>query len=338
MEATAAFIMTNDPVALPRAPSLRARDARPLTLPPGLRGTGDALGDCSDGGRGADEGRGGGMDRAAVFLGTAGGGGQAPVGAQGATVPPAGAVGGAARGMAAVDVQLAAAQAAAVAIVDGDDDDIFPSAVAPSEAAGAASAAAAPAQRTALGLSNSREGAGGALDPLVSQPLAGLDGDDEDGGEDDEDECEAAAAGARPTRQPAEKRLRRDWKVSAAPTAHPPANILPSDAAVNLAKAVITTKHGVHMLRKALVIGNNAVAKTWLWWRARFFFAVVASPASDGAAEAAESRHRQHADTAGGHQEKSHGQCCEGGAAVAQHPPSRLCRAPHLRVPSAGVQ
>jgi len=269
MDATAASIMTNDPAPLPLAPSLRARDAPPLTLPPGFRGSGDALEDGNDGGRGADDGRGGGMDGAAVFVATAGGGGRAPVGAQGDTVPPEGAIGGAAGGMKAVDAQLSAAQAAAAAIVDRDDDDITPSAVAPSEAPGAASAASVAAQRTALGLAISRGGAGGALDPPVSHPLVGLDGDDQVGGDDDEDEREAAAAGARPTRQPAVKRLRRDWKVSAPPTAHPPADILPSDAAVNLAKAVITAKDGVTMLREALVIRNKAVAGTWSWRRAR---------------------------------------------------------------------
>ena len=168
MEATAASIMTNEPAPLPLAPSLRARDAPPLTLPPGLRGAGGALGDGNGGGRGTDDGRGGGMDGAAGLVGTAGGAGRAPVGAQGATVPPAGAVGGAAGGMTAVDAQLAAAQAAAAAIVDGEDEEITPSAVAPPEAPGAASAAATSAHRTFQGLSIADRGASGALDPRPS--------------------------------------------------------------------------------------------------------------------------------------------------------------------------
>jgi len=171
--------------------------------------------------------------------------------------------------MTSVDAQLAAAQAAAAAIVHGDDEKITPSAVAPPEAPGAASAEAASAHRTSQGLYIAGQGAGNALDLHVRQVLSGLDDEDKVGGDDDEEERAAAAAGARPFRHPVVKRLRRDWKVSASPTAHPAADILASDAAVNLAEAVIIANDGVTMLRKALVIGKKAVAVAWSWRRTR---------------------------------------------------------------------
>jgi len=254
MEATAASIMSNDPAPLPLAPSLR--DAPPLALPPGLRGAGAASGEGDDGGeRDTVVGGGDRMGGAAGLAGIAGGAGGTAAGVQGGTIVRAGAAGGDTGGLKTADAQLAIAQAAAAAIVDADVEENLPPAGVRPRAPGATSAAVA------------GRGGSGALDDIRDDPLAGRD--DNDSGEDDEDERAAAAAGARPTRQPVVKRQRRDWAVTAPPTPNPPADILPSDAAVNMAKAVITASDGMTLLRKALVIGNKAVAGTWSWRRAR---------------------------------------------------------------------
>lgn len=108
----------------------------------------------------------------------------------------------------------------------------------------------------------------GTFDAYVDDPLLGLDVDEVSSGEEDENR-RAAAAGARPTNRPVVKRRRRDWKPTAPWTTRPPADYLPSASAMAMAHAVITASNGVTMLRRALVIGNKAVAGSWSWQRTR---------------------------------------------------------------------
>ena len=267
MEATATSIMTHDKrPPLPTIPSLRT--APPLTLPPGaIRAR------AVDGNARTDVGVGGGSHVAAGSAASGGGASGALADAQGGSVPidPVGAAAGNLGRRSAADAQLAAAQVAAAAVVDrcGDNGEDYLSAGPPLLVPLVASPPAAAAVRgTSLGFVVDGRVGVGTFDAHVDDPVVGLDDDEVSSGEEDENR-RAAAAGARPTNRPAVKRRRRDWKPTAPSTTHPPADYLPSASAMAMAHAVITASDGVTMLRRALVIGNKAVAGSWSWQRTR---------------------------------------------------------------------